>query len=327
MLHAASSIAKLAYDEERELSAALDHAQSELFQLVAFEDTRQARPFADELASLYEQVQQRTLEPSSQHLVPVGFVDLQRMLGGFHPSDLILLAGRPAMGKTSLALSMATHIARQGFHVGFFSLEMSATQLVQRVVAGATKIDTHTLRVGQLGDEEWRAFADAAGRLSDLPIIIDDAADLTVFQLRSKARRMQRRHGLDIVILDYLQLMNSGLPRVESRVQEVSYISRSLKALARELNVPVIALSQLSRAVEQRSDRRPQLSDLRDSGALEQDADIVVFIYRDEVYHPDTDRPHIAEVIVAKHRTGPTGAVDLFFDRRLTRFFDLQRAS
>jgi len=200
-------------------------------------------------------------------------------------------------------------------------LEMSAEQVVQRMIAGLSRIDAQRLRLGQIQDDEWPRFAEAIGHLADLPIYIDDTPSISVLQLRAKCRRLASEHGLDMVFVDYLQLM-SGDFRTDNRVQEVSYISRSLKGLARELDVPLMTASQLSRAVEQRSDKVPVLSDLRESGSLEQDADIVMFIYRDELYHPETEKPHIADLIVSKHRSGPTGTIQLFFNNRFTQFAD-----
>jgi replicative DNA helicase len=209
-------------------------------------------------------------------------------------------------------------------HVAIFSLEMSSEQVVQRMVSAETGIDAQRLRLGDLREEEWPLFVQATGRLSDLPLFIDDTPSISVLQMRTKARRLHAEHGIDLILVDYLQLMTAGDLRHESRVQEVSYISRSLKGLARELEVPLVAISQLSRAVEQRTDKRPILADLRASGSLEQDADVVMFIYRDELYNPDTEEQNIADIIVAKHRNGPTGTVQLFFRDRLAQFLDAE---
>jgi replicative DNA helicase len=228
------------------------------------------------------------------------------------------------VGKTSLALNIAVNAAkRYGQRVAFFSLEMSSEQLVQRLLSSETGINQQKLRLGEIGDDEWPMLMEAAGVLSETLLFIDDTPAVSALELRTKARRLQAEHGLDMVIVDYLQLMR-GETRTENRVQEISYISRSLKSLARELEVPLIALSQLSRAVESRSDHIPQLSDLRESGAIEQDADIVMFIYREDMTKENSERKNIADVIVAKHRNGPTDKVPLFFDRALTRFADLE---
>jgi replicative DNA helicase len=250
-------------------------------------------------------------------------MDLDRLLGGLQKSDLIIVAARPGVGKTSLCLSFAREAARFGKHVAIFSLEMSSEQVVQRLVSAETGIDAQRLRLGQLQEDEWPLFVQATGVLSELPIYIDDTPSLSALQLRTKARRIHAEHGLDLVVVDYLQLMTSDT-RIENRVQEVSYISRMLKGLARELNVPVVSASQLSRAVEQRTDKKPNLSDLRDSGSIEQDADVVMFIYREEMYKPDTDKQHVSDIIIAKHRNGPTGVVQLYFRQQLAQFLDAE---
>lgn len=256
--------------------------------------------------------------------IPSGFIDLDHMTNGWQRSDLIILAARPAMGKTALCLNMAANAAIDyHYPVTIFSLEMSKEQLVMRMLAAAARIDQKRLRTGQLNPDEWGAFLQKIGPLTSAPIYIDDTPAITIRELRAKARRLQSREGdLGLILVDYLQLMG-GSGNSENRQQEVSEISRSLKALARELNVPIIALSQLSRTVEQTKDKRPQLSHLRESGSLEQDADIVLFIHREEYYNEDTDRRGIADVIIAKHRNGPTGTVELAFQNELTRFDNL----
>ena len=256
--------------------------------------------------------------------IPSGFIDLDHMTNGWQRSDLIILAARPAMGKTALCLNMAANAAIDyHYPVAIFSLEMSKEQLVMRMLAAAARIDQKRLRTGQLNPDEWGAFLQKIGPLTSAPIYIDDTPAITLRELRAKARRLQSREGdLGLILVDYLQLMG-GSGNSENRQQEVSEISRSLKALARELNVPIIALSQLSRTVEQTKDKRPQLSHLRESGSLEQDADIVLFIHREEYYNEDTDRRGIADVIIAKHRNGPTGTVELAFQNELTRFDNL----
>lgn len=256
--------------------------------------------------------------------IPSGFIDLDHMTNGWQRSDLIILAARPAMGKTALCLNMAANAAIDyHYPVAIFSLEMSKEQLVMRMLAAAARIDQKRLRTGQLNPDEWGAFMQKIGPLTSAPIYIDDTPAITIRELRAKARRLQSREGdLGLILVDYLQLMG-GSGNSENRQQEVSEISRSLKALARELNVPIIALSQLSRTVEQTKDKHPQLSHLRESGSLEQDADIVLFIHREEYYNEDTDRRGIADVIIAKHRNGPTGTVELAFQNELTRFDNL----
>ena len=249
------------------------------------------------------------------------------MTSGLQPSDLIIVAARPSMGKSSLVLNIAEHVALDGGKsVAFFSLEMRKEQLVQRLLCSQARIDASRLRIGQLQESEWPNLVSAADKLSAAKIMLDDTPGMTALEMRSKARRWKNENGLDLIIVDYLQLMQGSSKRAsDNRQQEMSDISRSLKGLARELNVPVIALSQLSRSVEQRTSKRPMLSDLRESGALEQDADIVCFIYRDDYYNPDTEQKNVAELIVAKHRNGPVGTVPLYFRKDITRFEDLSR--
>jgi len=255
--------------------------------------------------------------------VPTSFGDLDKICHGLQPSDLIILAGRPSMGKTSLGMCIGYSAAlKHNIPVAIFSLEMSREQLVQRILCAEAKIDQQRLRSGLLDEEDWRELHEVAGKLARAPIYIDDTPAITVRQVRAKARQLQVEKGLGLIIIDYLQLMQ-GTRRYENRQQEISDISRSLKSLAKELNVPVLALAQLSRAVEQRQDKRPIMSDLRESGALEQDADLVMFIYRDEYYHPDSEKKGIAEIIISKHRNGPVGTVELGFLKELTKFVPL----
>jgi replicative DNA helicase len=256
--------------------------------------------------------------------VPTGFKDLDKLLGGMQQSDLLIIAGRPGRGKTSLLLSVALNAAKiYKKRVAIFSLEMSTEQLVQRLVAQETGINSHRLRLGKLDDDEWPRFTQAITVLSDTGIFLDDTPALSALQLRTKCRRLNNEIKLDLIVVDYLQLM-SGDFRVENRVQEVSHISRSLKALARELNVPVLTAAQLSRAVEQRSGQRPMLSDLRESGSIEQDADIVLFLHHPDGWDEEPQKKSITEVMVAKHRNGPTGSVELIFLEQLTKFADAE---
>ena len=253
--------------------------------------------------------------------VPTGFADMDRMTSGFQPGDLVIVAGRPSMGKTALALNMAEHVALDaGLPVGIFSMEMSASQLAMRLLGSIGKLDQHKLRTGRLAEDDWRRLTDAVGRLSEAPIQIDEAAALNALELRARARRLHRQYGqLGMIVVDYLQLMSAS-SQGENRATEISEISRSLKALAKELNVPVVALSQLNRSLEQRPNKRPVMSDLRESGAIEQDADLILFIYRDEVYNPDSPDKGRAEVIIGKQRNGPIGSVMLTFQGEYTRF-------
>jgi replicative DNA helicase len=256
--------------------------------------------------------------------VPTGFLNLDKMLGGMQKSDLIIIAARPGMGKTSLMVSFALNAARKyNQRVAIFSLEMSDEQLVQRLLAAETAIDSQRLRIGNLREEEWPNFLQASARLSETMLFIDDTPSISAMQVRTKARRLYAEYGLDLLIIDYLQLMQ-GERHENNRVQEISYLSRSLKGLARELNIPVVVASQLSRAVESRNDKRPLLSDLRESGSIEQDADIVMFIYRDDYYNPETDQQNIAEILISKHRNGPTGMVPLYFRKELAQFLEVE---
>ena len=324
LINAATRIAQIAYQESEEIDQAVDRAEQALFSVSQRRITRDLTPVQDIIRRYYDRIEYLYDHRDEPLGVPTGFADLDRLLGGLQRSDLILVAARPSVGKTSLGISMARHAANRRQRVAIFSLEMSSEQVVQRMVSAETGIDAQRLRLGDLKDNEWPLFVRAAGRLSDLPIYIDDTPSLSVLQMRTKARRLHAEHGIDLILVDYLQLMTTGERWSEGRVQEVSYISRSLKGLARELDVPLVAISQLSRAVEQRSERVPILADLRASGSLEQDADVVMFIYRDEIYNPDTEKQNIADIIVAKHRNGPTGTVQLFFRDRLAQFLDAE---
>jgi replicative DNA helicase len=322
LISAASRIAQLAYQEHEDVDQTVDRAEQALFSVSQRRISRDLTPIQDVVRRYYDRIEYLYDHRDEPLGVPTGFVDLDRLLGGLQRSDLILIAARPSVGKTSLGISVARYAASLGQHVAIFSLEMSSEQVVQRMVSAETGIDAQRLRLGDLREDEWPLFVQATGRLSDLPLFIDDTPSISVLQMRTKARRLHAEHGIDLVLVDYLQLMTAGDMRSESRVQEVSYISRSLKGLARELDVPLVAISQLSRAVEQRSEKRPILADLRASGSLEQDADVVMFIYRDELYNPETEVPSVAEIIVAKHRNGPTGSIELVFRDKLAQFVD-----
>ncbi|MFO7740868.1 MAG: replicative DNA helicase [Anaerolineae bacterium] len=324
LINAASRIAQLAYQEGEDVDQAVDRAEQALFSVSQRRITRDLAPVQEVIRRYYDRIEYLYDHRDEPLGVPTGFIDLDRLLGGLQRSDLILIAARPSVGKTSLGISIARHAANLGQHVAIFSLEMSSEQVVQRMVSAETGIDAQRLRLGDLRQEEWPLFVQATGRLSDLPLFIDDTPSISVLQMRTKARRLHAEHGIDLILVDYLQLMTAGDLRHEGRVQEVSYISRSLKGLARELEVPLVAISQLSRAVEQRTEKRPILADLRASGSLEQDADVVMFIYRDEMYNPDTEKQNIAEIMIAKHRNGPTGTIQLFFRDRLAQFLDAE---
>jgi len=320
MLEAANKIAKLAYDEHIGLETVMDDAEKAVFGVSERRMTRDLQPIQEVLSNYYDHIGELAARPEEIHGVPTGFIDLDKLLSGLQPSDLLIVAGRPGMGKTGLALSIAKNAAQtHKKHVAIFSLEMANEQLVQRLISQETGIDSQRLRTGKLSDDEWPLFTHAIEVMSDTRIFLDDTPAITPLQLRTKCRRLHLEYRLDLIIIDYLQLM-SGDSRNDNRVQEVSYISRNLKILARELNVPVIAAAQLSRAVEQRTDKRPVLSDLRESGSLEQDADIVMFIYRPEVYEDDPAKENLAEIIISKHRNGPVGSVQLIFRKNLAKF-------
>lgn len=327
LIAAAGQIAQVAYEDEAEtIEETVDRAEAALFAVLQDRQHRDLVPLSVLLDRYFEKIEEIRARQDAMLGTRTGFRDLDRLLGGLQPSDLCIVAGRPGMGKTSWLNSVAANVAEgmQGT-VAFFSLEMSAEQLVQRLIASKTGISTHHLRVGQIRDDEIDLVMRAIGELASAAIYIDDTPGLSPFDLRTKVRRLHAERGVDLVIVDYLQLMHSGR-RNENRVQEISIISRALKGLAREVRVPVIAASQLSRAVESRADRRPQLSDLRESGSIEQDADMVIFLYRDAVYNEHTEKKNIAEIHVAKHRHGPTGTVDMVFVPHETRFVDLADA-
>jgi len=321
MLSAANELAKLAYDQGKTVDTVLDEAEKSIFGISERRIRKDLQPIQQVLSEVYDRVDRMSQRGDEIMGVPTGLIDLDRLLGGLQKSDLLIIAGRPGSGKTGFMLSVAKNAAQKHKkHVAIFSLEMANEQLVQRLIAQETGIDTQRLRTGKLSDDEWPLFTHAIEVLSDTHIFLDDTPAITPLQLRTKCRRLHLEYSLDLVIVDYLQLM-SGDTRIDNRVQEVSYISRNLKVLARELNVPVLAAAQLSRAVEQRSDKKPVLSDLRESGSIEQDSDIVMFIHRPDALEKDSPRANVAEIIVAKHRNGPTHAgIELVFLNNLARF-------
>ncbi|MBA3275744.1 MAG: replicative DNA helicase [Chloroflexia bacterium] len=323
LIDAGTRIVGIGYQDNLEAEDALDSAEQALFTVSQRRQTKDFQSISDVLDRFFDQLDYLQQNRGEVVGVPTGFSDLDKLTGGFQRSDLLILAARPSMGKSALALGIAYGAAVQhGRKVGMFTLEMSAEQLVQRLLATETGVDSHRLRLGNIDDGEWDRISRAFGRLAEAEIYIDDSANASVMDVRSKSRRLQAEQGLDLIIVDYLQLMSGR--RTDNRVQEISEISRGLKGLARELNVPVVALSQLSRAVETRADHRPMLSDLRESGSIEQDADIVMFIYRDDKYDENSEKKGIAELIVAKHRNGPVGSVNLRFFERTARFADLE---
>ena len=324
LISASQQIVSLAFEEEDEADVIIDKAEHMIFQ-IAEDRVRQGFQYIGDVAHRrLEQIEQMAGRPEMITGVPTGFTDFDRMTSGLQRQELIVIAARPSMGKTALALNVAQYAAKNANVVGIFSLEMSAEQLVSRLLCSEARVDAHRLRTGYLNREEWARLADALRRLCETKVFIDDSAAVSVMEMRAKCRRLKAEHGLDLVIVDYLQLM-AGRGRIESRQQEVSQISRDLKGLAKELDVPVVALSQLSRAPEQRSEHKPQLSDLRESGAIEQDSDVVCFIYREELYNPTDENQGMAELIIGKQRNGPTGMVQLAFLKEFTRFENMWR--
>ncbi len=320
LLESANQIARLAHQGDQQIEDVINDAEKAVFGVSERRLTHQLQPIKTVLSEYYDRIDYLARHQDETIGVPTGFIDLDRLLGGLQPSDLLIIAGRPGQGKSGFVLSAAKNASQlHKKRVAVFSLEMSNEQLVQRLIAQETGIDSQRLRLGDLQDEEWPIFTQAVSALSDTHIFLDDTPAITPLQLRTKCRRLHMEFGVDLIIVDYLQLM-TGDTRIDNRVQEVSYISRNLKVLARELNVPVLAAAQLSRAVEQRADKRPVLSDLRESGSLEQDADVVMFIYRPDQYEQDTLKQNIAEIIVAKHRNGPVGSVELVFRKSLAKF-------
>ena len=322
LLTSANQIATLAYNEQESVENVIEESEKSIFNVSERRLKKDLLPISTVLSDYYDRIDELAKRPEDIFGVPTGFVDLDRTLTGLQPSDLLIIAGRPGQGKSGFLLSVAKNAALlHKKNVAIFSLEMSNEQVVQRLLAQETGIDSQRLRNGKLNENEWPLLTHAIEVLGDTHIYLDDTPALTPLAMRTKCRRLQMEFGLDLVILDYIQLMG-GDTRNENRVQEVSYITRSLKVLARELNVPVLAAAQLSRAVEQREKKRPILSDLRESGSLEQDADIVMFIYREDQYEEETEKQNVAEIIIAKHRNGPTGSVELIFMSHLAKFVD-----
>ncbi|MGE5244756.1 MAG: replicative DNA helicase [Betaproteobacteria bacterium] len=331
LIYSASKIVANAYDAGEEADVILDQAEHAIF-AIADKKVRDGFVSLRDLAQdSFETIEKLHARKELITGVPTGFTDLDEMTSGFQPSDLVIVAARPSMGKTSLVLNIAQHVGtKTDLTVGIFSLEMSKEQLFLRMLTGEARIDAHRLRGGFLGERDWGRLSQAIGTLSEAKVFIDDTPSIGVLEMRAKCRRLAAEHGLHLVIVDYVQLMQ-GRGRFENRTLELASISRSLKGLAKELRVPIVLLSQLSRAPESRSDHRPQLSDLRESGALEQDADVVLFIYREDQYadksEPPSDSQGVAEIIVGKQRNGPTGVVKLAFIREFTRFENLAAGS
>lgn len=324
MLMAADSIRQTALDEELPIDKVISEAEQALFNVSNSQIKREFVPIWEAVSDYYDEIEKLLELGAGTVGIPTGFKGLDGLLGGFQKSDLVVFAGRPGMGKTSWILTVAMQAARRGARVAIFTMEMGVEQMVQRLLSMETGIKIGQLRTANINPREQTRLTEAIGRLSNLPLFIDDTPSITPIEMRTKCRRLQHEYGLDLVMVDYMQLMSAGKAYENNRVQEISYISRALKELARDLNVCVLSTAQLSRAVEQRQNKRPQLSDLRESGSIEQDADAVMFLYRDEYYNPDaTEFPNLAEVDLAKHRHGPPGKVELFFDGAITKFMDV----
>lgn len=334
MVRTGTEIATMGYEAADEVNVLLDSAEAKVLSIANKQKQAEFVPISDVLNETIVNINKLMENAGGLTGLPTGFIDLDKLTSGLQPSDFIILAARPSMGKTALALNMVQNVALRAHQkvggdirsVAFFSLEMSKEQLVSRMICSEALIDSQLLKVGQLSENDWNKLWAACDKMAQAKIFIDDTPGITAMEMRSRARRLKAEKGLDLIVVDYLQLMQGSGKKNNSgdRQQEVSEISRSLKALARELNVPVIALSQLSRGVEARQIKRPMLSDLRESGSLEQDADIVAFLYREDYYNPDTENKH-TELIIAKHRNGPVDTVNLFFHKNFTRFESLSK--
>ena len=327
LIKTANEIITLGYDPTEEVENIMDNAEKKIFDIMQSKNQKGYTPIKDILVETFAQIEQ--LYNQKQHItgVPTGFADLDYKTSGLHGSDLVLVAARPAMGKSAFALNIATNAAvRAKVPVAIFSLEMSKEQMVNRILCSEAMVDSNKVRTGKLDEQDWTKLASALGPLSEADIFIDDTPGISVMEIRAKCRKLKLEKGLGLVVIDYLQLITaSNNKRGGSREQEIAEISRSLKILAKELDIPVIALSQLSRAPEQRPDHRPMLSDLRESGSIEQDADKVIFLYRDDYYNEDSEKKNIAEVIMAKHRAGSTGTVELLWLGNYTKFVNIDK--
>lgn len=330
LIDASQDIEAMGYNESDDVDILLDQAERRIFSIAQKSLTQNFVPVKETLEEAWERIDKLSQHKGGLRGLPTGFNDLDNMLAGLQKSDLIVLAARPSMGKSALAVNFAVNIAvSQKLPVGIFSLEMSKDQVVDRLISSVANVDLWRLRTGRLSaegdDNDFARIQQAMSILAEAPIYIDDAATSNILQMRAMSRRLQAEHGLGLLVVDYLQLMEPRNTNINSMVQQMTEISRSLKGLARELNVPVLALSQLTRAVEQRSPQIPRLSDLRETGAIEQDADVVLFIYREDRYNPETSRKNVADLIIAKHRNGPVGKVELYFDERFVSFRSLEK--
>lgn len=330
LINTATEIVSYGYENSRDIEELLDYAENAIFRISEKKIRPSFSAIKDIIKDSFETIERLSEKKERITGIPTGFHDLDMLTSGFQPSDLIIVAGRPSMGKTALCLCIAQHAGiEKGQTVAIFSLEMAKEQLVIRMLCAEARVDSHKLRSGFLAKSDWPRLTTAAGRLSEAPIFIDDSPGTSVLEMKAKARRLKAEHGLSLIVVDYLQLMSGRGERrrggPDTREQEISEISRSLKALAKELSVPVIALSQLNRAVESRQDKRPLLSDLRESGAIEQDADVILFIYREEVYKQTEENKGVAEIIIGKQRNGPVGIVKMAFIDKYTRFENLEK--
>ena len=320
-------IANTCYAGKEKLEDILAHTEKAIFDLLQSRNSGEFVPIRQVALNVLEKIETASRSGGTVTGIPTGFIDLDYKTSGMQPSDLVLLAARPSMGKTAFVLNLVDYIAvRKGLPCMVFSLEMSKEQLVNRMLAMESNVDSQKLRTGSLTDADWDAVVEGIGIIGNSKLIIDDTPGISITELRSKCRKMKLEYGLQMIIIDYLQLMTGSGKTSDNRQQEISDISRSLKALAREMNAPVIALSQLSRACETRQEHRPMLSDLRESGAIEQDADVVMFLYRDDYYNKDTDKPNVAEVIIAKQRNGPIGTVELLWRPEFTKFVNMAKS-
>ena len=326
LIKASDEIQTLGYEQSEEVDDIVDQAEKKIFNIMQGKNQKGYTALKEILVESFAEIEKLYNQKEPITGIPTGFVDLDAKTAGLHNSDLILVAARPAMGKSAFAINIATNAAISAkVPVAIFNLEMSKSQLVSRMLCSESMVDSNKVRTGKMDEEDWIKLATALGPLSEAPVYIDDTPGISVAEIRAKCRKLKLEKNIGLVVIDYLQLIQGSGKRNASREQEISEISRSLKILAKELDIPVIALSQLSRAAEQRQDHRPMLSDLRESGAIEQDADIVMFLYRDDYYNPDSEKKNIAEVILAKHRAGSTGTVDLLWMGNYTKFANLDK--
>ena len=326
LIKAANELIDLGYAENEEIDSIMNHAEKRIFEISQGKNQKGYTAIKDILVESFAEIEKLYNQKQPITGIPTGFADLDYKTAGLHNSDLVLVAARPAMGKSAFALNIATNAAVQAkVPVVIFNLEMSKSQLVSRILCSEAMVDSNKVRTGKIEEDDWVKLATALGPLSEAPIYIDDTPGITVTEIRAKCRKLKLEKNIGLIVIDYLQLIQGSSKKNASREQEISEISRSLKILAKELDVPVIALSQLSRAAEQRADHRPMLSDLRESGAIEQDADIVMFLYRDDYYNPDSEKKNIAEVIMAKHRAGSTGTVELLWLGNYTKFVNIEK--